>query len=86
LCFQRSRNAAFFLLIAAFALMVTALTHQFRGWLATLMVNQRRANDYQRCHAGVRSIMQTEHHRFTSGRWRSRPRQPDAEVSSENKN
>ena len=31
-----------FPLIAAFALMVTALTHQFRGWLASLMVNQRR--------------------------------------------
>jgi hypothetical protein len=31
-----------FPLIAAFALMVTALTYQFRGWLASLMVNQRR--------------------------------------------
>lgn len=31
-----------FPLIGAFALMVTALTHQFRGWLASLMVNQRR--------------------------------------------
>jgi ABC-2 type transport system permease protein len=31
-----------FPLIAAFALMVTALTHQFRGWLASLMENKRR--------------------------------------------
>src|SRR5688572_1292244 len=31
-----------FPLITAFAVMVTALTHQFRGWLASLMVNQRR--------------------------------------------
>jgi ABC-2 type transport system permease protein len=31
-----------FPLIAAFALMVTALTHQFRGWLASLMMNKRR--------------------------------------------
>jgi hypothetical protein len=32
------------LLVAAFLLMVTALTHQFRGWLAALMVNPRRRN------------------------------------------
>lgn len=31
-----------FPMIAAFALMITALTHQFRGWLASLMVNKRR--------------------------------------------
>jgi ABC-2 type transport system permease protein len=31
-----------FPLIGAFTLMVTAVTHQFRGWLASLMVNQRR--------------------------------------------
>jgi hypothetical protein len=31
-------------LLAAFLLMVTALTHQFRGWLASLMVNKRRRN------------------------------------------
>jgi hypothetical protein len=36
------RMLVLFPLIAAFALMVTALTHQFRGWLASLMVNQRR--------------------------------------------
>jgi ABC-2 type transport system permease protein len=29
-------------LLAAFILMVTALTYQFQGWLAALMVNQRR--------------------------------------------
>src|SRR5207247_262332 len=29
-------------LLAAFVLMVTALTYQFRGWLAALMVNKRR--------------------------------------------
>ncbi|MCI0682097.1 MAG: ABC transporter permease [Gemmataceae bacterium] len=29
-------------LLAAFLLMVTALTYQFRGWLASLMVNKRR--------------------------------------------
>src|SRR5439155_15992091 len=29
-------------LLAAFLLMVTALTYQFQGWLASLMVNQRR--------------------------------------------
>jgi hypothetical protein len=31
-----------FPLIAGFLLMVTALTYQFRGWLATLMANKRR--------------------------------------------
>ena len=36
------RMLLLFPLIAAFALMVTALTHQFRGWLASLMVNKRR--------------------------------------------
>ena len=30
------------LLLAAFMLMVTALTYQFQGWLASLMVNKRR--------------------------------------------
>ncbi len=29
------------LLLAAFVLLVTALTYQFRGWMATLMVNKR---------------------------------------------
>src|SRR5207245_1387772 len=29
-------------LVAAFLLMVTALTYQFQGWLAALMVNKRR--------------------------------------------
>jgi hypothetical protein len=29
-------------LVAAFLLMITALTHQFQGWLASLMVNRRR--------------------------------------------
>src|SRR5205085_8993771 len=28
--------------LAAFLLMVTAVTYQFQGWLASLMVNQRR--------------------------------------------
>lgn len=64
-----------FPLIAAFALMVTALTHQFRGWLATLMVNQRR----RRTIISVATlvfvlIMQTPNIlSFTSGRWRNRP-------------
>jgi hypothetical protein len=31
-------------LLGAFLLMVTALTYQFRGWLAALMVNKRRRN------------------------------------------
>jgi ABC-2 type transport system permease protein len=30
-------------LVLAFVLMVTSITYQFRGWLATLMVNKRRA-------------------------------------------
>jgi ABC-2 type transport system permease protein len=33
---------AVFPVVAAFFLMVTALTHQFRGWLASLMENKRR--------------------------------------------
>jgi ABC-2 type transport system permease protein len=33
---------ALFPVVAAFFLMVTALTHQFRGWLASLMENKRR--------------------------------------------
>jgi ABC-2 type transport system permease protein len=40
-----SRGPAMLLLLplaAAFFLMVTALTHQFQGWLATLMTNPRR--------------------------------------------
>jgi hypothetical protein len=63
-----------FPLIAAFALMVTALTHQFRGWLASLMVNQRR----RRTIISVATlvfvlIVQTPNIlNFTSGRWRNR--------------
>jgi len=73
-----SRGAAMLLLfplIAAFALMVTALTHQFRGWLASLMVNQRR----RRTIISVATlvfilIVQTPNIvNFTSGRWRNRP-------------
>jgi len=64
-----------FPLIAAFALMVTALTHQFRGWLASLMVNQRR----RRTIISVATlvfvlIVQTPNIlNFTSSRWRHRP-------------
>lgn len=64
-----------FPLIAAFALMVTALTHQFRGWLASLMVNQRR----RRTIISVATlvfvlIVQTPNIlNFTSSRWRNRP-------------
>jgi ABC-2 type transport system permease protein len=63
-----------FPLIAAFAVMVTALTHQFRGWLASLMVNQRR----RRTIISVATlvfvlIVQTPNIlNFTSGRWRNR--------------
>jgi ABC-2 type transport system permease protein len=64
-----------FPLIAAFALMVTALTHQFRGWLASLMVNKRR----RRTIISVATlvfilIVQIPNIlSFTSGRWGSRP-------------
>lgn len=64
-----------FPLIAAFALMVTALTHQFRGWLASLMVNQRR----RRTIISVATlvfilIVQTPSIvNFASGRWWNRP-------------
>jgi hypothetical protein len=63
-----------FPLIAAFALMVTALTHQFRGWLASLMVNQRR----RRTIISVATltfilIVQAPNFiGFVSGRWGSR--------------
>ena len=64
-----------FPLIAAFAVMVTALTHQFRGWLASLMVNKRR----RRTIASIATltfvlIVQTPNIiNFTSQRWLSRP-------------
>ena len=73
-----SKGAAMLLLfplIAAFALMVTALTHQFRGWLASLMVNQRR----RRTIISVATlvfvlIVQTPNIlNFTGVRWRNRP-------------
>jgi len=75
-----------FPLIGAFALMVTALTHQFRGWLATLMVNQRR----RRTIISVATlvfvlIMQAPNIiNFTSGRWRNRSGTArNAEISGE---
>jgi ABC-2 type transport system permease protein len=36
-------------LLIAFLLMVTAITYQFRGWLATLMVNKRRRRTIMAC-------------------------------------
>ena len=36
-----TRMAMGLMLIAAFFLMITAVTHQFRGWLASLMTNKR---------------------------------------------
>jgi hypothetical protein len=43
LIFSRGLAALLLLpLVVAFLFMVTALTYQFQGWLATLMVNQRR--------------------------------------------
>jgi len=36
-------------LLIAFVLMVTAITYQFRGWLATLMVNKRRRRTIVAC-------------------------------------
>ena len=64
-----------FPLVAAFALMVTALTHQFRGWLASLMVNKRR----RRTVISVATLsfillVQTPSIlNFTSDRWSNRP-------------
>ena len=60
-----------FPLIGAFALMVTALTHQFRGWLASLMVNQRRRRTVITI-ATFSFILMTQIPNligFTSGRW-----------------
>lgn len=70
-----------FPLVAAFALMVTALTHQFRGWLASLMVNQRRRRTIISLATVVFVlIIQTPNIiNFTSARWRSRPGTPRAE-------
>jgi hypothetical protein len=43
LVFSRGpRMLILFPLVAGFLLMVTALTHQFRSWLATMMMNQRK--------------------------------------------
>ena len=64
-----------FPLIAAFALMVTALTHQFRGWLASLMVNQRRRRTVISLATLVFILLvQTPNMiNFTRGGWRNRP-------------
>jgi hypothetical protein len=64
-----------FPLIAAFALMVTALTHQFRGWLASLMVNKRRRRTVISV-ATMTFILLVQIPNivnFASGRWRNRP-------------
>jgi ABC-2 type transport system permease protein len=69
-----------FPLIAAFALMVTALTHQFRGWLASLMVNQRRRRTVITI-ATFSFILLTQIPNiigFTSGRWGRRPGTPQS--------
>ncbi len=63
-----------FPLIGGFALMVTALTHQFRGWLASLMVNQRRRRTVITV-ATFSFILMTQIPNiigFSTGRWRSR--------------
>ena len=71
-----------FPLIGAFALMVTALTHQFRGWLASLMVNQRRRRTVIMI-ATLSFVLLAQIPNFigiTSGRWgrRSGSRQGEA--------
>jgi hypothetical protein len=67
-----------FPLIAAFALMVTALTHQFRGWLASLMVNQRRRRTVISLATLVFIlVVQTPSIiNFAGGRWRNRTGAP----------
>jgi ABC-2 type transport system permease protein len=40
-------------LLVGFLLMVTTLTYQFRGWLATLMVNKRRRRTIMACVTGT---------------------------------
>src|SRR5262245_55036545 len=64
-----------FPLIAAFALMVTALTHQFRVWLASLVVtNRRRGTIISVATLVFVLIGQTPNIlNFTSSRWRNRP-------------
>ena len=44
-------------LLIAFLLMVTAITYQFRGWLATLMVNKRRRRTIMACVTGFIILM-----------------------------
>jgi ABC-2 type transport system permease protein len=44
-------------LLIAFLLMVTAITYQFRGWLATLMVNKRRRRTIVACVTGFIILM-----------------------------
>jgi ABC-2 type transport system permease protein len=63
-----------FPLIGSFALMVTALTHQFRGWLASLMVNQRRRRTVITIitFSFVLIAQLPNLIGFTSGRWRRR--------------
>jgi hypothetical protein len=76
-----------FPLIAAFALMVTALTHQFRGWLASLMVNQRRRRTIISVATLVFILLvQTPNIlTFTRGRWLNRPGTPQAiELAKQN--
>ena len=73
-----------FPLIGAFALMVTALTHQFRGWLASLMVNQRRRRTVITV-ATLSFVLLAQIPNiigFTSGRWgRRRPGTTIAEAN-----
>ena len=78
-----------FPLIAAFALMVTALTHQFRGWLASLMVNQRRRRTVISVAtlAFILIVQMPSILNFTSDRWSNRPgteRQPGIAEETEN--
>ena len=69
-------------LLAAFVFMVTALTYQFQGWLAALMVNKRRRWDNNRRgdHGVYPDLSNTESgERFASlGAWpTARPNSPN---------
>jgi hypothetical protein len=64
-----------FPLLLGFWLMVTALTHQLRGWLASLMVNQRRRRTVitMATFLFILVVQLPSIVNFTSGRWGRRP-------------
>ncbi|HEV8002386.1 MAG TPA: hypothetical protein VGP63_21025 [Planctomycetaceae bacterium] len=70
-------------LLVGFVLMVTTVTYQFRGWLATLMVNKRRRRTIVACVTGSIILISQAPNLIVQGRRLSAPDQAAQQYSKD---